>query len=238
MFKKKHAIDNTPYWGAIYSFNSYMSKMFFRRIEILLLYFLNRKRKNESIILDIGSGNGELIDRLIKSNIKIKFIVSLDLDKNCLNSQRKRFKSSDIPVYYVVANAEALPFYKKTFSDVFAISIFDHLKVFQSCVDSINYILRDGGLLYCGYHYDTWVYRITHFIITSYVCLIKKGEGLRNWYTHLNEHIHKSSTISKYTENILHLKKYEKIKLLFSTVYIGMCFKKSKRNIKVRNYSD
>jgi demethylmenaquinone methyltransferase/2-methoxy-6-polyprenyl-1,4-benzoquinol methylase len=105
--------------------------------------------QNNDIIIDVGSGTGDLIDLMIK---KKKFIhaYSLDLNKKMLiHGQKKILKDKITNVNFINANAENIPF-NNDFFDKYVISFcLRNITYINKALDESYRILKPGGVFYC-----------------------------------------------------------------------------------------
>lgn len=92
--------------------------------------------KKESIVLDLGCGNG-----LSTSNIKGKFVVGLDLSEVQMIRAKKKFKNTN----YVVGDASNIPFKSNSFDVVVAINLLHHIPNSRKVIDEVWRILKPGG---------------------------------------------------------------------------------------------
>ena len=102
--------------------------------------------QNNDIIIDVGSGTGDLIDLMIK---KKKFIhaYSLDLNKKMLiHGQKKILKDKITNVNFINANAENIPF-NNDFFDKYVISFcLRNITYINKALDESYRILKPGGV--------------------------------------------------------------------------------------------
>jgi SAM-dependent methyltransferase len=95
----------------------------------------------ESLILDLGSGRGGLIEQL---GHPLEQVVGLDPDLNSL--QEHRLKDSHPALNRVNALSQFLPFTEKSFDLIFSSWVLEHLPKPQMDFSQIGRILRPGGV--------------------------------------------------------------------------------------------
>ena len=101
---------------------------------------------NNDIIVDVGSGSGDLVLEIQKKNIDIKIDI-VDLNKEMLNKGRKRIKKGNVNFY--VQNAENLSF-KNNMYDKYLISfcLRNITNIDQSFKEAFR-IIKPGGQYFC-----------------------------------------------------------------------------------------
>ena len=102
---------------------------------------------NEMKVLEIGSGPG-YFSHEISRRIKNGFLVSLDLQLPMLMKCRDKInKSGILNSFLVQGNAAALPFKPNSFDVVYLVTVLGEISEPEKCILSVNYILREGGIL-------------------------------------------------------------------------------------------
>jgi len=97
-------------------------------------------------IVDVGSGTGDLINLIIKKNIK-NDIYSVDLNKEMLKYGKTRFINKKVK--FVNANAENLPF-KDNYFDKYIISFcLRNVTNIKKALGEALRVLKPGGSFYC-----------------------------------------------------------------------------------------
>ncbi len=103
--------------------------------------------KNNDIVLDVGSGSGDIVDELIKQDLKMKLYM-LDLNKEMLNQGKKRFKTKK-NISFIIGNAEKLNF-KNNFFDKYLISFcLRNVTEYKLSIKEAYRVLKRGGKYCC-----------------------------------------------------------------------------------------
>ena len=98
--------------------------------------------KDGEIILDVGSGSGDIASQLIKKNKSIDLFL-LDLNKKMLDEGRKRFKENKFN--FIVGNAEKLNFPNNNF-DKYTISFcLRNITKYKKSIKEAYRVLKPGG---------------------------------------------------------------------------------------------
>ena len=126
------------------SMNDFMSLGAHRLWKAELIEFLNIQKRDK--IIDVGSGTGDLINLILKKNLK-NTLFSVDLNEAMLNYSKKKFKRKN--VHFIKANAEKLPFDNNYF-DKFIISfcLRNVTNINKALAESFR-VLKPGGIFYC-----------------------------------------------------------------------------------------
>ncbi|MEW6097443.1 MAG: class I SAM-dependent methyltransferase [bacterium] len=90
-------------------------------------------------ILELGCGTGEYTLRLANTASKI---IAIDVSIPLIQQAKQKVKSSD--VYFVVSNAENLPFKDNTFNAVVGNAVLHHLNL-NKTLDEIKRVLKSDG---------------------------------------------------------------------------------------------
>ncbi len=102
--------------------------------------------KNDELILDVGSGSGDIGDKLLKKNNQIDLYL-LDLNKKMLDQGRNRFKNNK--VNFIVGNAEKLIF-SDSYFDKYTISFcLRNITEYQRSIKEAYRVLKPGGKYFC-----------------------------------------------------------------------------------------
>jgi len=102
--------------------------------------------KNE-LVLDVGSGSGDIAIELIKKKLAIKLYL-LDLNKEMLNLGRKRFRNEK-NINFIIGNAEKLKF-KNNFFDKYIISFcLRNVTKYELSIKEAYRVLKPGGKYCC-----------------------------------------------------------------------------------------
>jgi len=97
-------------------------------------------------IVDVGSGTGDLINLIIKKNLK-NDVYSVDLNNEMLKYGKIRFKSKKIK--FVNANAENLPFKDNHFDKYIISFCLRNVTNIKKALGEAYRILKPGGNFYC-----------------------------------------------------------------------------------------
>ena len=134
------------------------------------LEHLNKFIKNDDKILDIGCGNGRLLN-LFESK-KIDY-TGIDSSKELIEIAKKNHSRERT---FLHANALSLPFPDKTFDTIFSIAVLHHVpsKKFRTCfVTEASRVLKPKGTLIL----TVWNIRQWRFLKTHLLHIIKKIIG-------------------------------------------------------------
>ena len=134
------------------------------------LEHLNKFIKNRDKVLDIGCGNGRLLN-LFKS-VEIDY-TGIDSSKKLIEIAKKNHGSER---NFIHANALSLPFQDKTFDTVFSIAVLHHVpskKFRTSFVTEASRVLKPKGTLVLTV-WNIWQWR---FFKTHIIHVIKKITG-------------------------------------------------------------
>ena len=97
-------------------------------------------------IIDVGSGTGDLINLIIKKNLK-NDIYSVDLNNEMLKYGKARFKNRKIS--FVNANAENLPFEDNYFDKYIISFCLRNVTNVKKALGEAFSVLKPGGDFYC-----------------------------------------------------------------------------------------
>ena len=102
---------------------------------------------SNDVVLDVGSGSGDIALALIKKNIKSKLYL-LDLNKEMLNQGKKKFKGKK-NISFINGNAEKLEF-KNNFFDKYIISFcLRNVTEYRLSIKEAYRVLKSGGKYCC-----------------------------------------------------------------------------------------
>ena len=103
--------------------------------------------KNNDIILDVGSGSGDIASNIIKENLSTELYL-LDLNKEMLNQSKKRFKNQK-KITFLIGNAEKLDF-SNNFFDKYLISFcLRNITEYILSIKEAYRVLKPGGKYCC-----------------------------------------------------------------------------------------
>lgn len=106
------------------------------------------KLPKNSIVVELGCGAGEHTAFITGARRDIYFI-AVDISPKSVLETRERIKADKkikCKVYYMVADAEALPFQEKTIDGVIAVMFFHHVLSPRKSIKEIKRILSDKGM--------------------------------------------------------------------------------------------
>lgn len=101
----------------------------------------------DSWVLELGCGAGEHSEFIAKIRNDIN-LVMIDISLKSVLETKKRLQESKRKgnFYFLVADAENLPFRENTFSGIIAVMFFHHLSSLEKCFECIRQTLRLGGV--------------------------------------------------------------------------------------------
>ena len=114
--------------------------------KIQALYILSLVKKNESIILDLGAGDGELS---LKLTNRCKTLYSVD--KNPIRINRLYNKINGLNNKYFILNccsAKKLPYDDSFFDIVICNSVLEHIENYEKSIKEIYRVTKNNGLLF------------------------------------------------------------------------------------------
>ncbi|MBI4981624.1 MAG: class I SAM-dependent methyltransferase [Candidatus Omnitrophica bacterium] len=80
---------------------------------------------NSNFVLELGCGTGEFTSRFLRKGVKKLAAVDISFDL----IKKAKEKCQENKVYFIVADAEALPFKGKAFDEIVGVSILHHLNL-------------------------------------------------------------------------------------------------------------
>ena len=108
--------------------------------------------KENEIILDVGSGSGDIASEILKENLQTRLYL-LDLNQEMLSEGKKRLKK-DKNIKYFIGNAEKLNF-ESNFFDKYAISFcLRNVTEYLLSIKEAYRVLKPGGK-YCCLEFST-----------------------------------------------------------------------------------
>ncbi|MBU1094850.1 MAG: methyltransferase domain-containing protein [Bacteroidetes bacterium] len=100
-----------------------------------------------SIVLEIGPGPGYFSLEVAK-RIPAGQLILFDIQSEMLNKSIVKLKKENIKNFYAVqGNAIVLPFNSRVFDIIFLVTVLGEVTDQEKCLNSINRILRVGGIL-------------------------------------------------------------------------------------------
>lgn len=100
--------------------------------------------KDDSKILECGSGAGGILTYLTSSNKRYAF----DPLENFYSSIQSFKKQRDSRVKYITARGEEIPFPDKTFDMIIMDNVLDHCEKPDEVISEIKRVLADNGIVY------------------------------------------------------------------------------------------
>ncbi len=108
--------------------------------------------KNNDIVLDVGSGSGDIAIELLKKNLSYDLHL-LDLNKAMLDQGKKRLKSfKDID--FIIGNAEKLHFDNNYFDKYIISFCLRNVTQYKKSIEEAYRVLKPGGK-YCCLEFST-----------------------------------------------------------------------------------
>jgi len=101
----------------------------------------------DDILLDIGFGNGYLINKLFKKNVPIKIYgieISNDMVNNVSKNQRQFIEKGYLNLY--LQNIANTSFEKETFSKIYTVNTIYFWNNMEKCFSEIKRILKPNGI--------------------------------------------------------------------------------------------
>lgn len=105
---------------------------------------MNDNDKNDFII-EIGCGNGFLLERLIHKKPKFGLVVGLDICFNALLNAKKRVGLNNLIL--IQADSNNLPFIDKSFNNVLTQGVLHHIKSAKITLKEMNRIIKKEGII-------------------------------------------------------------------------------------------
>ena len=103
--------------------------------------------KENDVILDVGSGSGDIANEIIKTKLKTKLFL-LDLNKEMLIEGKKRLRKEK-NISYIIGNAEKLNF-ENNFFDKYLISFcLRNVTEHKLSIEEAYRVLKPGGKFCC-----------------------------------------------------------------------------------------
>jgi len=93
-------------------------------------------------VLDVGGGDGTLLDFLSK-NLNLREMVVCDISKEAVTAGKKKYTDLE----FKVGDACDLSFSKKSLDTILAVEFLEHVLDVDKCLSEISRVLRRGGHL-------------------------------------------------------------------------------------------
>ena len=103
--------------------------------------------QNSDMIIDVGSGTGDLIKLILNKRPNIKQIYSVDLNKDMLNFGKKKFNNKKIK--FIQSNAEKMPFEDNYFDKYIISFCLRNVTDVKKALLEAHRIIKPGGEFYC-----------------------------------------------------------------------------------------
>jgi ubiquinone/menaquinone biosynthesis C-methylase UbiE len=100
----------------------------------------------DAVILDVGSGTGAILPRLLEAAGRQGFVCAVDYSVEMIRRGRNKFAGRG-PVGFQVAAAEFLPCRSGRFDHVVCFGLFPHLDNRQAALREFRRVLKPGGTL-------------------------------------------------------------------------------------------
>tara|TARA_Y100001970_G_C14210129_1_gene846390 strand:+ start:192 stop:923 length:732 start_codon:yes stop_codon:yes gene_type:complete len=103
--------------------------------------------KKDDVILDVGSGSGDIANEIIKENLKITLYL-LDLNKEMLDQGKKRLKKYN-DIKFIIGDAEKLKFESNTFDKYLISFCLRNVTEYVNSIKEAYRVLKPGGKFCC-----------------------------------------------------------------------------------------
>lgn len=126
---------------------------------------------NNCILLDLGTGKGDLLLKIVKKFKKNKFykLIGLDISPEMI----KVALNKKLPVDFKVGDSEDLPFENCSIDIITCINSFHHYPNPEKVVSEITRVLKPNGTLILG---EIWILPIFRNIINAFLPYMKTGD--------------------------------------------------------------
>ena len=104
--------------------------------------------QNNDVIIDVGSGTGDLTKEIQKNNSKVS-IVSIDLNYDMLKYNKNNYKNYIKKGIWINCNAENLPFKNNVFDKYITSFCFRNVTSIDKAILEALRVLKCGGIFYC-----------------------------------------------------------------------------------------
>ena len=116
----------------------YLANRFLKRVE----YLLNKIEAKKLNGIDIGSGEGNMLN-ILKSNGVIEDIIGIDLDEERISTAQKNYPD----INFFVEDIYSLENYDKRFDYIIATEILEHLPKPELALNIFNDLVKSSGYL-------------------------------------------------------------------------------------------
>ncbi|MCS7163463.1 MAG: class I SAM-dependent methyltransferase [Thermodesulfovibrio sp.] len=104
----------------------------------------------DSLILDVGTGTGNLLKPIISKLGEKSTIFAIDYSEKMLKIAKKKF-SKVKNIFFILADAHFMPFRDYIFDTVICFGVFPHFDDKEISVKEISRILKKGGRLFIAH---------------------------------------------------------------------------------------
>ncbi|MEW6188587.1 MAG: class I SAM-dependent methyltransferase [Actinomycetota bacterium] len=128
------------------------------------ILFLKEWVKDGDRVLDLGCGNGRLLELFKDTNIKY---VGLDISEELLNIARSRYTGPNLS--FVLGDALDLPFDEDSFDTVYAIALLHHIPSTPfrfKVMKEVHRVLKGGGI-FVSTVWNLWQKRYIKYILSA-----------------------------------------------------------------------
>ena len=94
-------------------------------------------------VLDLGCGGGFMAETMATRGARV---TGIDPSPAAIATARDHAGANALPIDYLVASGEALPFAAATFDIVVCVDVLEHIKAWEGVVSEVRRVLRPGGL--------------------------------------------------------------------------------------------
>jgi SAM-dependent methyltransferase len=143
-------------------------------------------------VLELGCGKGEFTSRLKEKGIKK--LVAIDISLDLIAQAKKKLRNRN--VYFVVADAEAMPFKNQSFSNVIGVSILHHLSVDRALREMFMVLKKKGKIVFSEPNMiNPQVFLVKNIIFLKRLCGdVDTESAFVKW--HLNNKLKKSGFVN------------------------------------------
>jgi ubiquinone/menaquinone biosynthesis C-methylase UbiE len=139
---------------------------------IVRSYFWSRLRRiaeiaaqsSAEVILDIGCGNGQLLEILAYRHTD-SCSVGIDISRDIYFTKEKPELKLCQNVHFVRADCAHLPFRHECSQVTFCASVLEHMLKVEPVLDEISATLAPSGKLIVGIPTENWVYRLGRIVV-------------------------------------------------------------------------